>query len=182
LTDNNNNNHYYYISYGEFLHDSWKIYSGPYRTIALIGLPQQQRHQTIIKNWRARFHPPWIRKSYVWVTLIVVLSARMMVLRFTIQGNSSYDIVLMSPLSLSILLIFIYLLLMNTSQEKHYWEIIIMTDSQMVIVNTERDVERTQNSSATEASSTASDSPTPTNSVQDKNWVHWHGPSNELLI
>ncbi|XP_015369353.1 PREDICTED: ralBP1-associated Eps domain-containing protein 1 [Diuraphis noxia] len=52
-----------------------------------------------------------------------------------------------------------------------------MTDSQMVIVNTERDVERTQNSSATEASSTASDSPTPTNSVQDKNWVHWHGPT-----
>lgn len=56
-----------------------------------------------------------------------------------------------------------------------------MTDSQVVMMNTERNVERTQNSSATEASSTASDSPTPTNSVQDKNWVHWHGPSNELL-
>jgi len=70
---------------------------------------------------------------------------------------------------------------MNAPQEKHYWVNIIMTDSQMVIVNTERDVERTRNSSATEASSTASDSPTPTNSVQDKNWVHWHGPSNELF-
>lgn len=56
-----------------------------------------------------------------------------------------------------------------------------MTDSQMVMVDTERDVERTRNSSITEASSTASDSPTPTNSVQDKNWAHWHGPSNELF-
>lgn len=53
-----------------------------------------------------------------------------------------------------------------------------MTDSQMVMLDSERDVERTRNSSATEASSTASDSPTPTNSVQDKNWAHWHGPSN----
>jgi hypothetical protein len=57
-----------------------------------------------------------------------------------------------------------------------------MTDSQVVMMKTERDGERTQNSSATEASSTASDSPTPTNSVQDKNWVHWHGPSNELFL
>ncbi|XP_050423958.1 ralBP1-associated Eps domain-containing protein 1 [Adelges cooleyi] len=54
-----------------------------------------------------------------------------------------------------------------------------MTDSQTVIINTEHDenVERAHNSSTTEASSTASDSPTPTNSVQDKNWTHWHGPA-----
>lgn len=57
-----------------------------------------------------------------------------------------------------------------------------MTDSQMVMVDVERDMECTRNSSTTEASSTASDSPTPTNSVKDKNWVHWHGPGNKLLI
>lgn len=56
-----------------------------------------------------------------------------------------------------------------------------MTDSQTVMFDTGRNAERTRNGSATEASSTASDSPTPTNSVQDKNWVHWHGPSNKLL-
>lgn len=56
-----------------------------------------------------------------------------------------------------------------------------MTDSQMAMVDAGRDVEHTRNSSTTEASSTASDSPTPTNSVQDKNWAHWHGPSNAPL-
>lgn len=51
----------------------------------------------------------------------------------------------------------------------------------MVMVDMERDVECARNSSTTEASSTASDSPTPTNSVQDKNWVHWPGPGNKPL-
>jgi len=52
-----------------------------------------------------------------------------------------------------------------------------MTDSQLAMMDLECSVERAQNGSVAEASSTASDSPTPTNSVQDKNWAHWHGPS-----
>lgn len=49
----------------------------------------------------------------------------------------------------------------------------------MVMIDSECSADRARNGSVTEASSTASDSPTPTNSVQDKNWTHWHGPSNE---
>lgn len=72
--------------------------------------------------------------------------------------------------------------LLHVPQETLQYQIIIMTDSQMVMVDSECGAERARNGSVTEASSTASDSPTPTNSVQDKNWAHWHGPSNKLLI
>lgn len=102
----------------------------------------------------------------------------MMVLRFTIQGNSNCNTMIIASDSAFADLIHAFFIILSVFQD---YRIIIMTDSQVVMIKTERDVERTRNSSATEASSTASDSPTPTNSVQDKNWVHWHGPSNEII-